>query len=181
MVQNKVNNCIWYLLLWPWRKSFIDSKRRNQFNLTYIYKNFGVGDARIQKETRNFLNILHWIGSSMNSQKWTLKSCWGCDIVPSTWMQRPISPCSHSPRTACPAFSWSWLVFCSLCSGIFRAAHLPMQPVPLCMRSGACTTQLVIIFWQTSDLLVVVFPLQHYIAIPHSSVSKEPYDYNTSV
>lgn len=128
-----------------------------------------------------FFNILYWIGSPLlNMQKWTLKRSWGCDVL-STWMQRPISPCSLSPRTACLIFSWSWLVFCSLCSGIFRAACLPMQPVLLSVFSGARSTQLLIIFCQTSDLFAAVFPLQHHIAIPLSSVSKELYDYNTNV
>jgi len=40
-------------------------------------------------------------------------------------------------------------------------------PIPLPVFSGACTTQLLIIFCQSSDLLAGVFPLQHPIAIPH--------------
>lgn len=56
-----------------------------------------------------------------------------------------------------------------------------MQPVLLSVFSGARSTQLLIIFCQTSDLLAVVFPLQHHVAIPRSCVSKEPYDYNTNV
>jgi len=56
-----------------------------------------------------------------------------------------------------------------------------MQPALLSLFSRAHSTQLVIPFCQTSDLLAVVFPLQHPIAIPGSNVSKELYDYNTNV
>lgn len=162
----------------------LNSKKRKQLNLTYIHKNVCVSEARHTNREKLwifFFNILYWIGSPLlNMQKWTLKRSWGCDVL-STWMQRPISPCRLSPRTACLIFSWSWLVFCSLCSGIFRAARLPMQPVLLSVFSGARSTQLLIIFCQTSDLFAAVFPLQHHIAIPLSSVSKELYNYNTNV
>lgn len=61
-------------------------------------------DTQIERNCGIFFNILYWIGSPLlNMQKWTLKRSWGCNVL-STWMQRPISPCSLSPRTACLIF-----------------------------------------------------------------------------
>lgn len=106
MLQKAANNCIQYLFLWPWRKSHLKSKKRKQLNLMYIHENICVSEARHTNREKLwiFFNILYWIGSPLlNMQKWTLKRSWGCNVL-STWMQRPISPCSLSPWTACLIF-----------------------------------------------------------------------------
>lgn len=94
-------------------------------------------------------------------------------------MQIHVSPCSLlQGQPICFFKSW-FFPPCSLCSGLFRAAPLPLQPGLLSTFSGHGSSPppaktVICLRWCS-------FPLQHHTAIPRSRVSRELYNFNTNV